>query len=276
MRKTKTLIFTFLQPIFVCIGLGFAHSSAFAINILNDGPQELNNDEYSGYYLQNTEYQGAAIQKYLGERYKINEAEFNLISTWEAVESSCEAGYYLPKDSLNCDICISGNYCPGGKFAYDPDNSHGLNVCPDNIWSMAGAKDVSDCGAVMCEAGYYLPANSHICELCLEDKYCIGGALSVSDADSGIEECPDNLVAPTGTKTAEACGVKMAIGENTIYFAGIQETEVALVTEIAGKKYYAKASPVKEGIKPMNKDTTDNLILEIDGVEYSVYDNTVD
>ncbi len=129
---------------------------------------------------------------------------------------------------------------------------------------------------VHCDAGYYLPANSIECQLCSENHYCDGGDYIISaEQDAGIELCPDGVMSPEGTSGANGCGKILHVGDNIIYLTTVQETTPALAVRLENEVYYARTTPVSEGAKPMNKDTTESLRVKIDGIEYSIHDNTI-
>lgn len=123
---------------------------------------------------------------------------------------------------------------------------------------------------ISCEPGYYLPENVENCTKCAENHYCIGGT-------AGMESCPDGLVAPIGTKSAELCGKKIYFGEDYIYLTSVKQTSPAMAVQIGDKTYYAKASPVEsDGKKKMNIDAAHSLEMLFNEIEYSIYDNTIE
>ena len=120
-----------------------------------------------------------------------------------------------------------------------------------------------------CDPGYYLPENTNECVICDENHYCVGGENAI------MEPCPDGLVSPRGTSVADNCGKIMRVGEDMIYLTQTQQTTPALAVKMDGKIYYAKTTPISSGAKPMNINTTHSLRTMIDGVEYSIHDNTI-
>ncbi len=120
-----------------------------------------------------------------------------------------------------------------------------------------------------CAPGYYLPENTTECVICDENYYCVGGENAV------MSPCPDGLVSPVGTTVADNCGKIMRVGEDMLYLTQTQQTHPALAVKMDGKIYYAKTTPISMGVKPMNINTTHSLRTMIDGVEYSIHDNTI-
>ncbi|MCQ2562512.1 MAG: hypothetical protein MJ158_02780 [Alphaproteobacteria bacterium] len=201
---------------------------------------------------------------------------FKMIPIYEDIVYNCGAGYYLPADSEECIICPENSYCAGGNYTYSQTESQGNITCPVGSVSEIGSTNILNCkSAIVCELGYYLPANSTECSLCKENHYCGGGEFNMSDQDFGINECPSELVTPMGMATIEQCGKILHVGDNIICLTSVQETTPALAVKIDDKVYYAKTTPISVGIKPMNENTTESLRLKLDGVEYSIHDNTI-
>ena len=127
-----------------------------------------------------------------------------------------------------------------------------------------------------CDAGYYLPKESDTCELCLENHYCGGGQYTYSETIAqGISDCPEGLVSPSGTAQVGLCGKIMHVGDDIMYLTSIKQTTPALNVRIDDTVYYAKMTPLSNGEKPINKNTEHSLHTVVDGVEYTIYDNTV-
>ena len=145
----------------------------------------------------------------------------------------------------------------------------------DNIGVYEGVVEaipVYEYTSVVCPAGQYLPANASSCATCLADSYCVGGTFEYPIASAqGIASCPAGKVAPIGSSFAGACGKVMHVGEDVLYLTSERQTLPALAAKIDGTVYYAKTTP---GAKPMNGTTTKSLRTKIDGIEYSIHDNT--
>ena len=116
-----------------------------------------------------------------------------------------------------------------------------------------------------CQPGYYSSQDSAECTICEENHYCIGGE------NSTMKSCPPGLVAPVGTVSADECGKIMRIGEKVLYLTQKRQTIPALAVKIDDNIYYAKTTPVSQIEQP----TKHFLRTRIDGIEYSIHDNTI-
>ncbi len=74
---------------------------------------------------------------------------------------TCNAGTYLPMNSLSCSACIAGRYCAGGTYTFNAALNSGVTgYCDASGWSAGGASNAacttcttaSNCGA--CPTGY--------------------------------------------------------------------------------------------------------------------------
>ena len=79
------------------------------------------------------------------------------------------------------------------------------------------------------------------------------------------------MTAPLGTTNEGDCGRVLHVGQDTLYLTQERRTLPALAVRLDNKVYYGKTAPVSGGVKPMNTDTTNQLRLRLDGVEYSIY-----
>lgn len=128
----------------------------------------------------------------------------------------------------------------------------------------------------MCDPGYYLPKNQLECRLCEPGYYCPGNVeVMLSDSDSGIQNCPDGLVSAAGTATEGGCGVAMHVGNDVLLLTKERQTMPALAARVDGEVYYARMTPVVEGVKKMNSETQTEMRAKVDNIEYSIHDNTV-
>ena len=160
---------------------------------------------------------------------------------------NAQNGYVF--DGWNCDNDI-GDKAVGAIF-YMPE----ADVTCTAQWRVISVSE--------CEPGYYSSSNG--CVICEENHYCTGGE------NSSMQNCPSGLVSPTGTISADNCGKIMLVGENVLYLTQVQQTTPALAVKVDGKTYYAKTTPISQIEQPSEHF----LRTKIDGVEYSIHDNTV-
>lgn len=140
-----------------------------------------------------------------------------------------------------------------------------LGVYDGTIYAKARYRDIPS----FCDAGYYFSENTNECVICDENHYCVGGENAIK------QKCPDSLVAPIGAKTSGECGRIMHMGDDIIYLTREKRTTPALAVQIGNDVYYAKMAPVNDGVKPMNKNTTNSFKTELHDIEYYIYDNTI-
>jgi hypothetical protein len=99
----------------------------------------------------------------------------------DGVKNPCPAGYFCPGNGA-INMCSPGYFCPAGS---DGGTS---NICPDDMWSLPGAQNVSECLPTLCEDGYH--CHNAIKVLCPVGKFCVSGQPPV--------ECPEGKYCPSG------------------------------------------------------------------------------
>ena len=224
----------------------------------------------NGEYLQpNTVYQNSAISTNMAG-VSSGQVWANAIYVDGAI---CEAGKFLPANTVTCVTCLENNYCTGGTFELSASDQ-GISQCLNGLSSPAGSTSADMCEMrnTTCEAGTYLPAHSADCEVCPENSYCGGGEFAESASDQGVSACASGLVSPEGTISAGGCGKIMRVGEDVLYLTSEKQTTPALAVKLEGKVYYAKMTP---GDVAVSAESTQSLRTRVDGVEYSIHDNTV-
>ena len=126
---------------------------------------------------------------------------------------------------------------------------------------------------VACPVGTYLPGNANSCAACLADSYCVGGVYPLGAADdAGMVACESGLFAPAGARSVNDCGRLLHVGNDVLHLHTDKRTEHSLVVRVDDVKYYADTTPVSEGVKTINPNTTQTLKIRIDGVEYYVHE----
>lgn len=127
-----------------------------------------------------------------------------MIAAFLPNQYTCNAGYFLPIHSLECQPCTNGAVCPGGTYDYSDEHSSGITF-PETIYSdFIGGCTTEIAGPVMiaefspttynCGAGYYLPSDGIECEQCPTGHNCNGGRYTYNPStDQGISINQINL-----------------------------------------------------------------------------------
>ncbi len=127
-----------------------------------------------------------------------------------------------------------------------------------------------------CERGYYLPQASETCVICPANHFCPGGDYIYSETDTqGLFDCESGAYAPAGMWDVAQCGRRLHIDNAVIYMGRIKRTNPALHLDIdhdGVADYYANLTKYDV---PMSNSTDKKLKIKLDGVVYSVYDDTI-
>ena len=82
----------------------------------------------------------------LGTNYTINENNVcavsfpkNLNAKFEPNQYTCNAGYYLPADGIECVQCTLNNACVGGTYAFNETTDQGIVACASGTFSPTGS-----------------------------------------------------------------------------------------------------------------------------------------
>ena len=168
--------------------------------------------------------------------------------------TTCKTYYNITgctvEDAQACEI-LSLN-CDEG---YEQDTVNGVLQC---VYS-----------GIVCPVGTYLPQNAGGCSACPGDAYCPGGE---GNEPGRAIACAPGLKAPRGARSENDCGYVLHIGNDILHTHKDKRTEHSLVIKVDGVKYYADATPVSEGVKTINPESTETLHINIDGVEYYVHE----
>lgn len=83
---------------------------------------------------------------------------FNAI--FEPSEYSCDSGYYLPSNGIECVVCPANSYCPGGTYTFNETSDQGINQCAPGLYAPTGMWVATQCGHILHigDASLYLHA----------------------------------------------------------------------------------------------------------------------
>ena len=65
------------------------------------------------------------------------------------LQVTCDPGYYLPKGSETCALCLENNYCVGGTYTYSESSDDGIAACSNNLYAPAGMWEAAQCGRIL-------------------------------------------------------------------------------------------------------------------------------
>ena len=167
----------------------------------------------TGYTFKGYKYNGTDIIDQNGnilrkaEPSSLTTLNYKLDAQWQAIQVTCNAGSYLPKQSVSCQPCTTGSYCSGGTFTFSETANQGLTTCPSGYTSAAGATAEDRCyisigngkylatakstTQTACPAGTYKAAHTvyygstSACSNCGVGTYSTGGATSCTACPSG-------------------------------------------------------------------------------------------
>jgi len=204
----------------------------------------------NGEYMQpNMVYQSSAIAANMAGVYE-GEVWANAVYIDGAI---CEAGTYLPANTVICETCLENNYCTGGTFTPSSENQ-GISACADGFVAPAGSTTGFDCQSVkvLCLAGRYLPAFETSCAVCPENNYCPGGAYDRNyEEPQGLVPCLNGQVSAAGSSEASDCHVVDIICPAGKYLPA-HATDCEICSEnnycTGGVFYYPRAA--NQGITP--------------------------
>ena len=177
-----------------------------------------------------------------------NNNEANLYSIWVPNSYTCNFGYFLPANSVDCTKCLTDYICAGGTYVFNERIDQGIEYSSILTQPLAnGCLDVYKSpldgrarflatwkiNSYDCSGGYYLPADGIECVVCPNNNYCPGGKYEYSETVAqGIMECPNNMFSPVGVFEVGACGRKLRIGDEILYFRSQKKTTPSLNFDI--------------------------------------------
>ncbi len=131
-------------------------------------------------------------------------------------EYTCNAGYYLPANGIECVPCRPGYTCAGGTYTFNPTHEQGIELV---IHAIVPPNGIAGCDAFYgnmyprfkineytCGAGYYLPANYDGCVPCPQNATCMGGTFQFNErVASGI-----TYAQPITTNVSRGCNANLS------------------------------------------------------------------
>ena len=72
----------------------------------------------------------------------------NITATFVPNQYTCNAGYYLPANAIECTQCPENSYCPGGTLTFNETTPDGIFPCPNNQTSLPGSSSVDQCKTI--------------------------------------------------------------------------------------------------------------------------------
>ena len=193
---------------------------------------------------------------------------------------TCNAGEFLPPNTLGCVACPQNMTCAGGTFSFSENNVQGLpnyitgivnSACADNISPKYVA--IYERSTYTCNPGYYLPANTDGCVVCPENSYCPGGTYTFNETMAqGINTCANGLHTPAGMWESDQCGRILHIGENVIYMRSTRKTIPSFNIKVGNDIFYGNMTTADV---PMSATATQKLKVKLGDTIYSVYDDSI-
>lgn len=131
--------------------------------------------------------------------------DHTLYAHYTAKTIICEAGTYLPKNSVSCSTCIVGSYCPGGNFTFSETLNGGINICPSGYTSDAGIKAENECYINVVAGKYLTTAKTTTTGACAKGSYSLATKVKYGNT-STCTACPaGKTTAATGSTSASLC-----------------------------------------------------------------------
>lgn len=109
-----------------------------------------------------------------------------LTAMWTVNSVKCDAGKYLPSNTLTCKSCDAGYYCAGGTYSFSTSAIQGRTACTAGTYNPnTGSSAVSAC--VPASAGYYVPSAAATSQTACtgRTKFSAAGATECSTVSSG-------------------------------------------------------------------------------------------
>ena len=136
---------------------------------------------------------------------------------WTGNSIKCDAGKYLPANSVTCATCVAGYSCAGGTWTYD-GAEHGRTQCTGATYSGAGAATCATCPSIYTSDTTAGKTKITDCKVkTTAGKYIANANDSTQTACTTGHYCPSETVAYGSTNTPTACPTADATTARTTY-----------------------------------------------------------
>ena len=128
----------------------------------------------------------------------------------------------------------------------------------------------------VCPLGEYLPPAHNSCTACPENSYCLGGTFSFNGTTpQGATACATGLYSPVGSTESAQCGHILHIGDEVLYLRSTKITPHALHVDVDHDGVADFFGNMTTADVVMHAGSEHKLKVKLDGVIYSIYDDTV-
>ena len=107
------------------------------------------NQESQTYYFSETKSSGIDYSKITNSASNVcaKNMPIQFYAKFKIAERNCSPGYYLGADDIECTLCPTNSYCPGGTYTFNETTPQGIIECPSNHpFAPAGMWLESQCG----------------------------------------------------------------------------------------------------------------------------------
>ncbi len=130
------------------------------------------------------------------------------------ININCNAGTYLPKNSLSCSTCTKTNYCVGGtNLHYNTSKNQGIAKCPENYQKGGtGLKTEASCPMLL-EAGYEVATAKANKTECPANTYRSEEVYVTYGSTEKCIACGTGQSSPAGSATCSSSKITCAAGK---------------------------------------------------------------
>ena len=127
-----------------------------------------------------------------------------------AIVVRCPAGNYLPANSMTCEVCPKGYYCPEVSFTYT-GQEQGKTKCPTGYTSDSSSLANTDCYINVDDGKYKTTKTGTTTEACASGKFK-SSHKSYYNAEDYCYSCIEGSTSTAGSSTCTACQGKTTSG----------------------------------------------------------------